>query len=130
MFNKIINSPYTLGFLLACINVGLQFITGTSAYVFGLLLPLSVIISYTYLTKEKMSKHFKYLTVLSSFVIALIFRQLIDGGLSHLLKAISEAHPGVAIIAVTATVLVVFLINYLFLTVGNKAGLWIRNKTK
>ncbi len=111
MFNKIINSPYTLGFLLASINVGLQFISGTSAYVFGLVLPLSAIIFYTYLTKEKMSKHFKYLTVLSSFVIALIFRQLIDGGLSHSLKAISEAHTGVAIIAVTATVLVAFLIN-------------------
>lgn len=131
MLNKIINSPYVLGATLSLIQLMHQrLFTGTIATVIGLLLPLTLIAAYSYFTKQVFTKNFKYLTILAQFIIGLGIEELLFGGFSTAVKNFGDAHPAAAIITITLTILVGCLINYLYLTYGNKLGLWVLKKNK
>jgi hypothetical protein len=130
MLNKIINAPYTLAATLSLIQLVHRFITGNIATVLGLILPLTIITFYSYFTNRVFTKKFKYLTILAQFIIGLGIEEILFGGFSRALKSFGEAHPAAAIITITFTVLVGCAINYLYLTYGNKLGLWIVKKTK
>lgn len=130
MLNKIINSPYALGATLSLIQLVHRLFTGNIATVLGLILPLTIIATYSYLTQQVFTKNFKYLTILAKFIIGLGIEELLFGGFSAALKNFGDAHPAATIITITLAVLVVCGLNYFYLTCGNKLGLWILKKTK
>lgn len=130
MFNTIINSPYVIGAALSMIHLIHRGLTGTFAMVMGTILPLAFIAFYTYFTKRSFTKNFKYLAILTTFIVGFVLQELLFGAISKAFKNFGNFHPGAVIITVTLTVLVGCLINYLYLTFGNKLGLWLLKKNK
>jgi hypothetical protein len=124
------NSPYTLGAALSAIHFSHRLFTGNLAIILGIILPLTLIASYSYFTKNVFSKNFKYLTILTNFIIGLGIEELLFGGFSAALKNFGDAHPAATIITITLTVLAGCGLNYFYLTCGNKLGLWLLKKAK
>lgn len=129
MLNKIITSPYTLGIALSGIQMLHRLYTSNIALL-GIILPLTLIAAYSYVTKKIFTKNFKYLAILTQFIIGLGIEELLFGGFSTALKNFGSFNPGLTIITVTLTILIGCAVNYLFLTYGNKLGLLIAKKTK
>lgn len=132
MFNKIINSPFTLGTVLTLIHIAHRSFTGNIATTLGIILPLAIIVLYTYFTQKVFTKNFKYLTILTELIVGLGLAELFCGTVSNALRAGSSEpiHPGAALIGMTLVLLGTSLVNYLYLTFANKLGLWILKKIK
>lgn len=130
MLNTIINSPYVIGAALSLIHLIQRGFTSTFAIVMGPILPLAFIAFYTYFTKQSFTKNFKYLAILTSFIVGFASQELLFGAITQAFKNFGSFHPGAVIITVTLMVLVGCLINYLYLTFGNKLGLWMLKKNK
>lgn len=130
LFSK--TSPYALGLGLYLASLIYRFGPGANSILLGLSVPILATAAYTFfINKELFKRSFKEKAALFQLAFGMIIEELLVQRFSGVFKNMDPAVNIPALIVIMiATILIFWLLNYLFITLGNKLGLYALKKLK